>query len=102
MLLTTITCFQDQMVAEEMRAIATRMEADHGIIELAADEALATYQQCGDHNAAILAGIAFVRHLQDGTEPDEPFRWFESWPAVILWNVIAALILTAAVVGLLP
>lgn len=102
MLLTTITCFQDQMVAEEMRAIATRMEADHGIIELAADEALATYQESGDHNAAIAAGIAFVRAAQDGHAHDEPDRWFETWPAVIMWNAIAALILTAAVAGLLP
>ncbi len=56
MLLTT-TCLADQTVAEKMRRIAATRTAQHELIELAADEAVWTYQKTGDSVAAVEAGL---------------------------------------------
>lgn len=70
MLLTSITCLDDQVVAEKMRNIAERVSGSRILAEQAADEAVAVFRQTDSAADAINAGVAFLKRASGVSLPN--------------------------------
>lgn len=104
MLLVNLTCLADQTVAERMRALAGRMQADPVITEQAVDEAVAVFQRTRDRDDAIAAGLDFILAIraEEPAETPQPqlyCAWIEHPAVMVVFGAIVAAIVVGRVMG---